>query len=142
MYTSLEPIIGWIVLIGTCIYAWVKGTAPERFGAVLLLAAATMALVIDVTLPVEKQITPTLIGEGLLALGFLILAIRYASLWLGGAMILQGAQFSLHAFYIVMERPGDWFYWAFSNIVTLSIIVCILVGVTTNWMRTRRAGRP
>ncbi len=142
MYTSLEPIIGWLVLIGTCLYAWFKGAAPERFGAAFLLAAALLALFIDKMLPESAKVGWTLTGEGLLALGFLVLAIRYASLWLGAAMMLQGAQFSLHAFYIVMERANDWLFWAVSNLVTFGIIICILVGVTVSWRRARGLARP
>lgn len=139
MYTSLEPIIGWLVLLGTCLYAWFKGAAPERFGAALLFLATLAGFVIDHALPSEARTTPTLIGEGLLALGFLLLAIRYTSLWLGGAMILQGLQFSLHAFYLVMERGHDWLFAAVTNLVTFGIIGCILLGTTLNWLRNRPA---
>jgi hypothetical protein len=139
MYTSLEPIIGWLVLLGTCLYAWFKGAAPERIGAALLLLGTIAALLFQTTMSETGRVTPTLIGEGLLAMGFLILAIRYASLWLGGAMILQGIQFSLHAFYIVMERSHDWLFAAVTNLVTFGIIGCILLGTTLAWRRARAA---
>jgi hypothetical protein len=137
MYTSLAPIVLLLVLLGTCLYAWFKGAAPERLGAAFLLLATIAARVIDVGLPPEARQAPTLIGEGLLALGFLVLAIRYASLWLGAAMILQGIQFSLHAFYIVMERHHDRLFAVVSNLVTLGIILCILLGTTIAWRRSR-----
>ena len=35
------------------------------------------------------------------------LTIRYGRLWLGGAMLFQAAQFSLHAFYLVTDRSQD-----------------------------------
>lgn len=139
MYTSLEPVIGWLVLLGTCLYAWLKGAAPERIGAALLLVGTIAAFVFQRTMSDTARVTPTLIGEGLLALGFLVLAIRYASLWLGGAMILQGIQFSLHAFYIVMERPHDWLFAAVTNLVTFGIILCILIGTTIAWRRSGAA---
>ncbi|WP_245863807.1 hypothetical protein [Caulobacter mirabilis] len=100
-----------------------------------------LALAIELTLPLHSRTVPILIGEGLLALGFLVLAIRYASLWLGVAMILQGLQFSLHAFYIVMERERDWLFVAVTNVVTLAIILCILVGTVFAWRRASRAAR-
>lgn len=139
MYTSLEPVIGWLVLLGTCLYAWLKGAAPERLGAAFLLLATVAARAIDMGLPLDARQAPTLVGEGLLALGFLVLAIRYASLWLGGAMILQGMQFSLHAFYIVMEKPHDRLFAIVSNLVTLGIVLCILVGTTVTWRRRKAA---
>lgn len=139
MYTSLEPVIGWLVLLGTCLYAWLKGAVPERLGAAFLLLATVAARVIDMGLPLDGRQAPTLVGEGLLALGFLVLAIRYASLWLGGAMILQGMQFSLHAFYIVMEKPHDRLFAIVSNLVTLGIVLCILVGTTVTWRRRKAA---
>jgi len=137
MYYSLAPIVGWLVLLGTCLFAWIKGAAPERFGAALLLAGTIAALLIQTTLPVHARTTPTLIGEGVLALGFLILAIRYAILWLGAAMILQGAQFSLHAFYLVMERERDFLFAVVTNLVTLAIILCILIGTIIAWRRQK-----
>lgn len=137
MDTPIELIVGWIVLFGTCLYAWFKGAAPERFGAAFLFLGTFAAMVIDHTVAAPLRTTPTLIGEGLLALGFLLLAIRYTSLWLGGAMILQGIQFSLHAFYIVMERGHDWLFAAISNLVTFGIIGCVLLGTTLAWRRNR-----
>ena len=41
------------------------------------------------------------------ALCLLVIAVRYASFWLGGVMLLYAAQFSLHAFYLVTSRPID-----------------------------------
>ncbi|MDP1962217.1 MAG: hypothetical protein Q8K93_08455, partial [Reyranella sp.] len=86
-----------------------------------------------------SRTVPVLIGEGLLAFGFLALAIRYASLWLGAAMILQGIQFSLHAFYLVMERGHDRLFAAVTNVVTMGIIIGILVGTTLAWRQARLA---
>jgi uncharacterized membrane protein YdjX (TVP38/TMEM64 family) len=58
----------------------------------------------------------------------LILAVRFASLWIGAAMILQAAQFSLHAYYLVMELPHDRLHAWINNTDDWGILIAILVG--------------
>ena len=48
-----------------------------------------------------------LAGDLVCAVTLLMLVVRYASLWLGAAMLLQAVQFSLHAYYLVTDRPHD-----------------------------------
>jgi hypothetical protein len=52
-------------------------------------------------------------------------------------MILQAVQFSLHAYYLVGERPHDRSYAIVNNIDTLGVLLCILVGTLLAW---RQAG--
>jgi hypothetical protein len=65
------------------------------------------------------------------AVGLWVLAVRYASLWLGATMLLQAGQFSLHAFYLVMERPHDLIHAWINNINTVGISICIVVCAVT-----------
>ena len=72
------------------------------------------------------------------AIGLLILVVRYASLWLGVTMLLQAAQFSLHAYYLVMERQHDLIHAWVNNLNELGITICIVVG-TVMAIRRRAA---
>ena len=56
-------------------------------------------------------------------------------------MILQGAQFSLHAYYLVAERSFDRLYSIINNINTYGVILCILVGTLIAWRRRARAAQ-
>jgi hypothetical protein len=62
------------------------------------------------------------------AVTFLLLAIRYANLWLGAAMIFQAAQFSMHAYYLVMELPHDRMHAWINNADDWGILISISVG--------------
>ena len=84
-------------------FAWLKGRPAERYGSLVYLAAflldIPLALITGKILPVES----VLFVDGLAALGFLFLALRYNSLWLGAAMMLKGAELGLHAFHLTEE---------------------------------------
>jgi len=136
MYQSLLPLIGWAVTLAVCVLAWWKGGPAERTGALLIIGAAVAVWLSHNLLPPTIAGTALLVIDAAMAMGFLILAIRYASLWLGGAMLFQAAQFSLHAYYLVMERPYDRLYSIINNIDTAGVLVCILTGTMVAWRRT------
>lgn len=135
MYTSPLPLIGWGATLAVFALAWWKGGPPERYGASLKMATSLIALVIHIVLKQESISGALLVADGVLAVGFLLLAIRYASLWTGACMILQAGQFSLHAWYLVAELERDRFYAVANNLVTLGILVCILLGTIVAWRR-------
>ncbi len=140
MYTSLAPLIGWMATLVVCALAWVKGGAPERIGGIIVFVSSVAALLIQLFLPGPKQSIPLLLGEGLIGFGFLILALRYASPWLGGAMLLQAIQFSLHAYYLVGEVPHDRTYAIVNNLDSLGVLICILIGTVQAWRRAPPRG--
>ena len=80
---------------------------------------------------------PILVGDGLLATGFLILAFRYASLWLAAAMVLQSASFLIHASLLMNLLPSDnlHFYYAAMNILGGLVMIVILLGTAAAWYR-------
>lgn len=138
MYTSIAPIVGWTVLVAILAMAWLRGGQAERLGSLLVLVAAVIAIAVHVA--GREDLKPMLLlgDEAFLAVGFLLLALRYTSVWLGVAMLLQAAQFSLHAYYLVAERPHDRLYSTINNIDTLGVLACILVGTLLAWRK--RAG--
>src|SRR5947209_3585595 len=87
------------ILVGVFLLALWKGDAPERIGAGVNMAAGLLATGLQYVLSPEAQPVILLLVDGALAAGFLFLALRYASLWLGAALLLQAVQFSLHAYY-------------------------------------------
>lgn len=139
MYHSLIPLIGWGATFLVCGLAWWKGADPERLGASLKLITSVIALGIHHLLKQDAISAALLTADGVLAVGFLALAIRYASLWIGAAMLLQAGQFSLHAWYLVSALERDRFYAIVNNLVTIGILICILVGTLIAWARRARA---
>ncbi len=69
------------------------------------------------------------------AIGLLMLVVRFAYRWLGVTMLLQAVQFSLHAYYLVMERPLDHLHAWINNTDTWGISLSIIAGTILAWRR-------
>jgi len=139
MYHSPLPLIGWGATLLVCALAWWRGDKAERYGSLIIVVAALAVFLSHSSLPTPAASLSLLIVDAGMAAGFLLLAIRYASLWLGSAMLLQAGQFSLHAFYLVGGLEHDRFYAVANNLITVGILVCILVGTGISWRRRSRA---
>jgi hypothetical protein len=84
--------------------------------------------------------TLRLIEDGLTAVALLAIAVRYASFWLGGAMLLYAALFAVHAFYFVLGRAPDFMYTVVIDVCFLGVSICLGVGSFVSWrqrVRTR-----
>jgi len=130
-----------IVIAAVTAFAWLKGGWPERIGAALNLTAAVLFFVLQRMFAPTALTTSLLVIDGLLGVGFLVLALRYTSLWLGAAMLLQAAQFSLHAFYYVVAKPFDLLFMVVNNLVSWGIIIAIVAGTSASWAQTRREAK-
>lgn len=128
-------------ILGVTVFAWVKGGWPERLGASFNLFIAGLFLVLQFGMPSTMLAPGLLVIDGLLGVGLLGLAIRYTSLWLGAAMLLQAAQFSLHAFYYVTAKSFDLLFAVVNNVVSWGILIAIVAGTFASWMQTRRAAK-
>lgn len=142
MYTSIIPILGWALTILICGLAWRRGGFPERAGSTLVLMASVIAWIIDTTVSPEWRPTVQLANDGALGIGLLIVTGLYGSLWLGGALLFQAAQFSLHAYYLVFRREQDVLHAVVNNINTAGLILCIMTGVVLAWREAARARNP
>lgn len=139
-------VLVWTLIIGTCLFALWKGGTPERSGAVLILTLSLVSALTDFVFPSETRLVGRLVADGVVALGFLGIAVRYASLWLGGAMMFQAVQFSLQAYYFVTARPHDALYAVVNNVDTLGVLACLALGAITYrrrlaaWRKAHAAG--
>jgi hypothetical protein len=112
----------------TVVFALWKGDWATRAAAVAyaILDGAT-AVIMPKVGDVSSE-TILLALDFACAVIFLLLAVRYANLWLGAAMIFQAAQFSMHAYYLVMELPHDRMHAWINNADDWGILVSIGVG--------------
>ena len=141
MHIQLAPLLGWTATLVVCGLAWTRGAAAERWGSLIVLAGSVAYALIEMFLPPASQSVVNLLCEGLYGLSFLMLALRYASPWLGGAMLLQAIQFSLHAYYIVGERPHDRTYGLVNNLNSIGVLICILLGIVMTWRKQARVAK-
>jgi len=125
MLQLIAPLL-WLLTAATVLLAWLRGGAAERMGATMMLIGNLVVVTIHLLAPAGPQALALLMGEAALAVGFLLVAMRYLSPWLGLAMILQAIQFSLHAYYLVGEKPHDYLYRAINNFNTFAILLIIL----------------
>jgi hypothetical protein len=131
-------IIGFLAFgFGACAFALLKGGRAERIGALIILANILIGLGGELLFP--KSIMLAL--DALTATAMLVVAVMYASPWLGMVMLLYAVQFGLHAFYFVMARPRDPFHVMVNNLDFLAILICLAAGTAIAWRRraTRRA---
>ena len=138
MYQTLvsQAVLGLVLL--SVAFAWWKGGAAERVGALFNGVICLGVTLFQALVHQQFGTLPILIADGLLALGFLVLAIRYASLWLGTAMILQAMGFAMHSALLMgLVNPG-YAYYAAMNVMSLGVLLSILLGTAYAWVVRRR----
>lgn len=141
MYQTLasQIVLGLVVL--SAAFAWWKGGPPERVGALFNGVICVGVTLVQALIHESLDTLPILIADGVLAIGFLILAIRYTSLWLGAAMLLQGMGFTMHSLLLLgVVQPG-YGYYAAMNVMSLGVLLSIIVGTAHAWAVRRSAAR-
>jgi len=142
MINSLICLVGILALIGTAAFAYLKGDTAERWGAALIciswFAGDDVSLLFGNMFPRIAQELTLLAMDVALAFGFLLLALRFAKVWLGVAMLMQSAELALHG--AVMADWGIPYrqYIIFNNLVSVGILLLLIAATTTVWMRRAR----
>jgi hypothetical protein len=115
-----------------------KGDAAVRYAAVTNLAVELITVIINPKFGDVGGESVLLAVDFAFAVILLVLAVRFANLWIGAAMILQAAQFSLHAYYLVMDLPHDRLHAWINNTDDWGILISFAVG-TVLAIRRRQA---
>ncbi len=137
---ALVVAIGELLPVATCLFAWFKGGWAERLGAGLyglsVLGTAGVEILTGQSTPVMAE----LFFDTAVAVGFLVLAIRFNNLWVGAAMMVKGVQLAVHATRLTDGEDavagGVNLYAASLNLISL-LICLILAGGTFATMRQR-----
>lgn len=133
----VQALIAATVLI--CLLAFWKGNAAERFAAGFVLANIVWGVFLAGFLSEFAGLT-RLINDAVLAIAMLALLLRFGAPWLGVAMLLYAAQFTLHSYYLVVGRAdNDQFHAVANNLIFLGISVSLLLGTILAWRRRVRA---
>jgi hypothetical protein len=126
--------------LGVAAFGIWKGDGAVRLAALTQLCTS-MSSVFSPALGGDWNETFEL-GTGLVAAGvYLLLAVRFANLWIGAAMLLQAAEFSLDSFYLVTDRPLDHLHAWINNTCEWGIVLCILLGTVLAIIRRRTLAR-
>ena len=126
------------VLSGICLLAWWRGAGAEQYGSLLILVADIAA---DVFMAVAYPKFPGLSMCAIdfaLASGLLFIALRFSSVWLGGAMLLQSVALCLQAFDFVGDGPSIPAHYLINDLLSYAMVACLIAGLAGSW-RLRRS---
>jgi hypothetical protein len=137
---SREAVIfaGVLTTLAVCGLAALKG-GPSEKAAGRWIAATWMAVVVaERTIGRDQLPLVILCADGVLATALLFISIQYASLWMGGAMLLQSGAFALHAWYQT-ELPLDRnVYLLAVSLLGYAVLALLLAATLSRWARRLR----
>lgn len=138
MFDSMASIVGLLALGCASGFVFWKGGPAERGGMVLIVVSwVGMLLAQAVTGQVVPEV-PFLISDVALSLGFLILAVRFGSLWLGLAMCAQAVLFALHLLRFEDEFVRRRSYLVCVNSLSYCVLLIVALGAAASWRRRLR----
>jgi hypothetical protein len=121
------------------LFALWKGGPAERATAIVVILNVLVGLLGTLFGGASEGLI-RLVNDGLTALVLLGVTLRYGALWMGGVMLFFAAQFAMHSYYLVTERPNDYWHALINNVDFSGIIWCLIVGTLVAWRaRARRA---
>ena len=145
MFSQIEQAVALLLLAGTALFAALKGGPPERLGVGMIVAAWIGAIVAHELTRPASPVLAFLVLDGLVTVGFLIVAVRYSSLWLGGAMICQAVSFGAHAMRLsddpAISKHGQYVYLAITNVIGFLVLFILIGGTFATIAQRRRADR-
>jgi len=142
-FRNIEPFVALLLMLATTAFVAFKGGKPERLATAMIVVSWISTLVMQA--PGHQTAVTFLVFDGLLAVGFLAVAVRYSSLWLAGAMICQAVSFGAHAMRLSDNSSVYWHganvYILVINIVSYLVLLILIGGTVATIRRRRRADR-
>jgi hypothetical protein len=138
---TIAPIVQVFIAVGvaTCGLALWKGGVAERIAAGVIIVNLIADPIAGMTLSPSAEEIFRLVSDGVSAMIILGVTLRFGSPWLGAVMFFYAAQFALHSYYFVLDRPkNDMFHAVTNNINFAGIILCLLIGTLIGWARRAR----
>ncbi len=137
---SIRLLINIFSVLGALFALW-KGGPAERMTAGIVFANVLVGQTGSLLAPDSDDVI-RLVNDGLTAMVLLGVTVRYGALWMGGVMLFFAAQFAMHSYYMVTERPtGDYLNALINNIDFSGIIWCLIIGTAVAWRRRVRLAR-
>lgn len=138
---GMMPILFLMLLLGACLYAILRGGAPERIGAaILVLATLASALALEMSAHRYRSTElATMWVDIAMTIAFLALALRAQRYW---PMWVSMVQLDLVAMHLVMFSPqtGSWSYWAVQALWSYPQPILLAAGTWRHRARVRRYG--
>lgn len=136
MFSSPLVQIFLLTLAVTTAFAVWKGDAAVRLAALINGALTVISIPYIQHAVAGDSGEVALVVEDLVgAIGYLLLAVRYANRWIGAIMLVYAGLFSLHSYYLVMERPHDELHAWLVNTGDWIVTLCLIAGTVAAWRR-------
>lgn len=131
----------WLLLeafsvFGAAFALW-KGGAPERLAAGVIILNVAIGDTAQWLLSGGDDFI-RLCNDGLAAAALLVITIRYGAPWMGAVMLFYAAQFGLHSYYLVTDRPRDNLQALINNLNWNGVIWCLIIGAAVAWRQRVR----
>jgi hypothetical protein len=142
MLHSLASQIAFFALSTTCLFAFVKGGVVERRAAGIILLSWLLSVVISVFLKglfsQHAQEFTFLALDAVTSIGLLCLALRFAKIWLGVAMLMQSGELGLHG--AIMADWGFSYqeYMVFNDALSFGLLAVLAGATATAWSQRAR----
>jgi hypothetical protein len=135
-------VIGLTAIVALCCaFVFAKGGPGEKYGAAIYGVPWVAISAYEFLSGQAAPAVPMLVADFAIAVGFLVLAVRFNNLYLGAAMILQGIAFALHVSRLTEATEprvfGLHFYVLGMNVVSV-LILFVMLGATLNTMHRRK----
>ena len=133
--------MGLVLVIASCAFALFRGGSAERWGSLLIIAdyvAADVAMLLDWP---RFPVTAVFVLDFILAVALLIVAIRFSSLWLGAAMMLQSIALCSYGLAATGDGLHGVGYIRLNNILSFTMYGCVIAGTIASWRKRIRLRR-
>ncbi|CAN5218640.1 hypothetical protein BH11PSE2_BH11PSE2_19750 [soil metagenome] len=132
-------------IVGVLLFATIKGGPAERRAALLYFAVLLISIPLGAPRAQSVHDTLNLVLDAIVAIGFLLLSVRYSNLWLAAAMVTQGLLFGVHAYRLGLEENLIWHHLnvavLFSNIMAMQLMWIFTGATIASWVRRSRLAR-
>jgi hypothetical protein len=142
MLHSLFSQIAICALLLLCVFALLKGESAERWGAFFVFISWIGGDVLSFLLhdALSRHLFEIILTvmDGFLAVGFLGLALRFAKIWLGLAMLLQSGELALHAAAMGVWDLKFFYYIYLNNALSYGLLLLLSFATVMAWQRRAR----
>jgi hypothetical protein len=125
-----------IIAVSVPLWAFFWGGRAERASALIFASATVTSKLVPLLIEPRHAGTIFLTIDGIMALGFLTLALVYHHLWIALMMFTMAGFFSIHAYYEMTGRDLDPTFAILSNLATIFLLASLALGVWTCRRRT------
>jgi hypothetical protein len=145
MFNQLVSYVALLLMLATTVFAFWKGGPPERLGAATIVTVWIGTIAASLLTHSDASAISLLVSDAFAAVGFLVIAVRYSSLWLGGAMMCEAVSFVAHAMRLSDNARILWhglnIFILIVNIASCLVLLIFVGGTFATIVRRRRADR-